>query len=153
STVGALSARPATARASMRVPLAARPMSNVSAAKVGNAMYADKAIDADRAIDVPVIGSLALLAREVRAERAQVVVAELGRAEERHRVEPAAHDDFHEIGCQVGALLELGRFRALVARLQRLRAGHRRHIRRPDAVLWDRGVARDTALLKHFAAA
>ena len=96
---------------------------------------------------------LAVLAREVRAERAQIVVAELGRPKERHRVQAAAHDRLHEVDREIGALLELRGLRTLVARLQCLRTGHRGQIRRADSVLRDRGVARGAALLKHFAAA
>src|SRR5690606_12065070 len=86
--------------------------------------------------------------RQIRDQRFEIVVAQLGRPEKRHRQIPVADDGFDVRGREVGAPLELGPQLAAIAVLKSARARHRRYEQRTEDLVGKRAVTRAAALIE-----
>src|SRR5690606_34399004 len=88
-----------------------------------------------------------------RDQRFEIVVAELGRAEERHRSQTVANDGFDVLRREIRARLERGRKLASIAGLERLRTRHRRQEHRAEHLVWNLAMTLRAALIEYVPAA
>src|SRR3989338_4079011 len=86
---------------------------------------------------------------QVGAQRRQVIVCDLGRAEEGHGADPIADEGCDHLRRKIRALFEQGGFLALVPGPQGLGAGHGRNTARDD-VCWKLAVTGLATRLKYL---